>query len=91
MAEKDVKEKLLEDYEDVFADIVNVLAFGGQRLLDPARLREGPGQKKAKSGDYPGAALWAYQVEGSKGGAGTVYLRFPDCGGLFLRRTGNTS
>ena len=51
MAEKDVREKLLEDYEDVFADIVNVLAFGGQRLLDPARLREGPTVSRYKDGE----------------------------------------
>ena len=51
MAEKDVREKLLEDYEDVFADIVNVLAFGGQRLLDPVRLREGPTVSRYKDGE----------------------------------------
>ena len=51
MAEKDVREKLLEDYEDVFADIVNVLAFGGQRLLDPARLRGGPTVSRYKDGE----------------------------------------
>ena len=30
MAEKDMTEKTLEDYDDVFADIVNVLLFNGQ-------------------------------------------------------------
>ena len=29
-ASKDMAEKLLEDYEDVFADIVNVLLFQGK-------------------------------------------------------------
>ena len=33
MAEKDVAEKLLEDYNDVFADIANVLLFGGKRII----------------------------------------------------------
>lgn len=33
MAEKDVNEKLLEDYNDVFADIVNGLLFGGERKI----------------------------------------------------------
>ncbi len=28
MAEKDIAEKLLFDYEDVFSDIINVLIFG---------------------------------------------------------------
>ena len=31
MAEKDLSEKLLEEYDDVFADIVNVLLFHGKR------------------------------------------------------------
>ena len=42
MAEKDIGEKLLEDYEEVFADIINVLAFHGERLLKPERLAAGP-------------------------------------------------
>jgi hypothetical protein len=33
MAEKDISEKALEGYNDVFADIVNVLLFGGKRLV----------------------------------------------------------
>lgn len=38
MAEKDVSEKLLEDYNDVFADIVNVLLFDGQQIIKPDEL-----------------------------------------------------
>ena len=38
MAEKDATEKRLEDYADVFADIVNVLLFNGKRLIDPKDL-----------------------------------------------------
>ena len=30
MGEKDITEKILADYNDVFADIVNVLLFGGK-------------------------------------------------------------
>ena len=46
MGEKDISEKLLADYEDVFADIVNVLLFHGiQRVhpeaLQPAKTRSG--------------------------------------------------
>ena len=33
MGEKDISEKNFEDYEDVFADIVNVLLFKGRRLM----------------------------------------------------------
>lgn len=38
MGEKDISEKLLEDYDDVFADIVNVLLFGGDRLVKETEL-----------------------------------------------------
>ena len=33
MGAKDVVEKTLEEYNDVFADIVNVLLFHGQRII----------------------------------------------------------
>lgn len=33
MGEKDITEKLLADYNDVFADIVNVLLFDGQNII----------------------------------------------------------
>lgn len=33
MGEKDISEKLLEEYNDVFADIVNVLLFDGQQIV----------------------------------------------------------
>ena len=33
MAEKDTVTKTLEEYDDVFADIVNVLLFGGKRVV----------------------------------------------------------
>ena len=32
VAEKDIAEKTLEGYNDVFADIANVLLFNGRRL-----------------------------------------------------------
>lgn len=34
MAEKDKIQKTLEVYNDVFADIVNVLLFNGRRVVD---------------------------------------------------------
>ena len=39
MPEKDSAEKLLEDYNDVFEDIANVLLFGGKRIISPDDLR----------------------------------------------------
>jgi len=38
MTEKDISEKKLEDYEDVFADIVNVLFLGGKEIVLPDNL-----------------------------------------------------
>ena len=38
----DTAEKLLEDYEDVFADIVNVLVYEGDPVVKPENLRDGP-------------------------------------------------
>ena len=38
MAQKDISEKLLEDYDDVFADIVNVLLFDGEEIIEPCEL-----------------------------------------------------
>ena len=35
MSDRDITEKYLEAYNDVFADIVNVLLFNGQREVCP--------------------------------------------------------
>ena len=35
MGEKDLTEKILEDYNDIFADIVNVLVFKGKQRIKP--------------------------------------------------------
>lgn len=40
LAEKDASEKTLESYADVFADLVNVLLFKGNRLISPDDLRD---------------------------------------------------
>ena len=40
MGEKDIAEKVLEDYNDVFADIVNVLLFQGEQLVKPEQLED---------------------------------------------------
>ena len=38
MGEKDVTEKILESYNDVFADIVNALLFNGEPVIQPDEL-----------------------------------------------------
>ena len=40
MAEKDIAEKTLEAYNDVFADIVNVLLFQGKHFVKEDELEE---------------------------------------------------
>ncbi len=40
MAEKDISEKILESYNDVFADIVNVLLFDGKIVIRPDELTD---------------------------------------------------
>jgi len=40
MAEKDIAEKILEDYPDVFADIVNGLLFAGKTVVRPEELED---------------------------------------------------
>lgn len=40
MAEKDMTEKTLEAYNDVFADIVNVLLFKGKQIIKPESLTD---------------------------------------------------
>ena len=40
MAEKDIAEKILEAYNEVFADIVNVLLFQGKEVIKPDELVE---------------------------------------------------
>lgn len=38
MGEKDLTEKILEDYDDVFADIINVLLLNGEERVKPEEL-----------------------------------------------------
>ena len=40
MAEKDITEKILLGYNDVAADVVNVLVFGGRRVVRPEDLEK---------------------------------------------------
>ena len=38
MGQKDITEKILMDYNDIFSDIINVLLFDGDRRVDPDSL-----------------------------------------------------
>lgn len=38
MGEKDITEKILEDHNDVFADIINGLIFAGEQRILPESL-----------------------------------------------------
>lgn len=51
MAEKDKVEKLLEDYPDVFADIINVLIYDGKQVVKPEELRTTNVQSQYKASD----------------------------------------
>ena len=51
MAEKDLSEKLLEEYDDVFADIVNVLLFHGKREVKEEELSETGTESQYKADD----------------------------------------
>ena len=53
MGQKDMTEKLLEEYNDVFADIYNVLLFK-KNVIDEKRLRDGTTESvyKADTGEY---------------------------------------
>lgn len=51
MAEKDKVEKLLEDYPDVFADIINVLIYDGKQIVKPEELRTTNIQSQYKASD----------------------------------------
>ena len=42
MAEKDVTEKILMSYADVFADCINTLVYDGERQLNPADTQPAP-------------------------------------------------
>lgn len=40
MREKDVTQKMLECYNDVFADVLNVLLFNGEMIVDESNLTD---------------------------------------------------
>lgn len=42
MQEKDISQKMLEQFNDVFSDIVNVLLFNGENVVDENSLLDTP-------------------------------------------------
>lgn len=67
MGEKDLSEKYLESYNDVFADILNVLLFDGKRKIEPSELSETITETQYKADGKPHeqrrdiAKLWEHQ------------------------------
>lgn len=53
MGQKDMVEKIMEDYPDVFADIVNVLLFDGKQVVTGRGQVLDPG-RKGSGDDRPG-------------------------------------
>lgn len=51
MAEKDLTEKILEDYPDVFADIFNTLIFNGKQVIKDSELSESIVHSQYKADD----------------------------------------
>ena len=51
MRQKDKVEKLLEDYPDVFADIINVLIYDGKQVISPKQLSETKVRSQYKAAD----------------------------------------
>lgn len=51
MGQKDKAEKLLEDYPDVFADIINVLIYDGKQVIRPEELSETKVRSQYKAAD----------------------------------------
>lgn len=51
MGQKDISEKLLADYNDVFADILNVLLFNGEEVVSPDNLQDTKLRSQYKTDD----------------------------------------
>lgn len=51
MGQKDIVEKVLEDYPDVFADIVNVLLFHGEQIVKEEELQQTQTRSQYKADD----------------------------------------
>lgn len=51
MGDKDIAEKTLEAYDDVFSDIINVLLFGGRQLIKEDELSDAAPLSEYKDSD----------------------------------------
>ena len=51
MGEKDLTEKMLFDYNDVFSDVVNVLLFNGKRIVGEDALEPAESRTQYKADD----------------------------------------
>ena len=51
MGQKDITEKILMDYNDIFSDIINVLLFDGDRRVDPDSLESAGALSQYKADD----------------------------------------
>lgn len=51
MGEKDITEKILEDHNDVFADIINGLIFAGEQRILPESLENTAVHSQYKADD----------------------------------------
>ena len=51
MGEKDITEKMLEDYNDVFADITNVLLWRGKQVILEDELENAKDKSQYKAED----------------------------------------
>ena len=49
LADKDAAEKILESYNEVFSDIVNVLLFGGREVISANALEDQPSRSHYKA------------------------------------------
>ena len=66
MGERDHAEKELEMYEDVFADIVNVLLFNGEEIIEPENLSDAePRPQYNGDGEMLSAVFERPQIYGS--------------------------
>ena len=73
MGQKDITEKLLEDYNDVFADIINGLIFKGEQRILPESLENAKvhSQYKAEDGKV-------HELEREKSRTGDLRDRKPE-------------
>lgn len=68
MGEKDITEKILEDHNDVFADIINGLIFAGEQRILPESLENTAVHSQYKADDEK-----VHELERSRCTAGNLW------------------